>query len=256
MSQIAPVFLTINSITNVSQITDSAGTTDAVQARLFDRASEIQYRGIGESSGTRTITWTPAAATTIGRIIVQNCNWKTFAIKHSGTTDFSSAISETDSTATHFYYSFNEVNVTSVNISITATHTSSVAITCGELYVGRLLMAVPSTCGSILVPRPMGGRTIIDLSDGTHRVAHVRETVDWDLTLQGVSAGDRTTLMTVWEYSKRYGVWWVPYPTSGEAWLGDGGHYVVLNQPTWQQHTGDIRGAGYDIGLQLGAMGG
>jgi hypothetical protein len=202
MTEYRPKFLYRNKINDVSQISDSAGNADNIKRKLFDRNQGTQYVTVGETSGTSTITWTPVSAQTIGAILIQNCNWKTFTITYNSGTAFSFPIQVSGSSYKNFYFEFDEVSATSIVISITQTHTSGEVRKAGQIIFTSEIFEMASTYEDIIQPIPGGKSIIQEVSDGTYFKVFVRDNVNYDAVLNAVPYAERANFRTVYDLNK------------------------------------------------------
>lgn len=257
MAVFNPKFLYRNSITAASQLSDSAGTSTANLTKLFDRNDELQYASIGATSGTRTITWTPSAATAITRIYLQNINWATFTVKYDTSSDFSSAISLSGNTKTNLYFEFNSVSVTNVVFSVTATITSGEAIKAGQIYVGRELFEMAAATAGTQRISPLPAQKIVQLSDGTTYKIFVRKSRNFDINLVGVTTTERDNYSVLYDLNRREPFVFIPEPaTSSDAWNGIATHVNWINGFDFENYSGDISINGYNGVIQLATASG
>ena len=145
-----PKFLVKNMIDAVAHLGDSAGTSDQFKRFLFDRNTDFQWESIGETSGTRTITWTPGSSQTVTRIFLQNINWKDFTIKYNTSNDFTPTINVTGNSDANVYIEVDSQAVNDIVFSITDTFTASVTAKCGQIYVGTEIFEINTASGGKL----------------------------------------------------------------------------------------------------------
>jgi len=258
MTLLNPKFLTKNEINAVSKITDSAGNSDDMKRRLFDRNSEIQYQTVGQISGTRTITFTPNSATSINRIFIQNCNWKTFTIKYNTSSDFSVSITVTNGTATNYYFEFNSVSVDNVVFSITDTHISADVAKVGQIYTGTELFTIAEEEGGLFKVVPSAQQVLIQLSDGSYSKCYIRTIINYELTLSAVSTANISNYRNLFLRNRTEAFAFIPRPTTiadtGDGfteWDGIGNHYHWANAPDYYNYTDYIIDNGYDVNIEL-----
>ena len=257
MTTFDPKFLTKNYITDVTQISDSAGTEARYRQKLINRNSEDQYVSVGASSGTRTITWTPTSAKTINRIFLQSHNFDTFTIKYNTSSDFSTAISLSGNTNTNHYFEFNSVSVTSVTISVSVTMTVGAKLNLGEFYCGLELFEMDSPVGQPLRVSAKAQQQILTLSDGSNYKNYVRQLRDFMIRLNCVTEAERLNYVSLYERNRRETFVFIPNPaTSSDTWDGLGGHYIWGSEPDYDNYTDNLAVNGRDINIQLMQAGG
>jgi len=256
MTIFQPKFLTKNYIDAVSEISDSAGNSDQIKRALFDRNEDYQWEG--ESSGTRTITWTPGVSTTIDRICLQNTNFEDFTIKYNGGSDFSPAISITGNSDKNIYFEFSSQAINTVEISNTETFPNGETAKLGQLYIGEEIFEIDSGVGGrINDARPVTKQSIIPLSDGTFHKIYIRRITNWILSLTDLTEAERDNFKDLFERNRREPFFYIPYPrTQSDVWDGLGQHYNWANGHDYLNFTNGLRAAGYDCNVQLVQAGG
>jgi hypothetical protein len=218
-----------NIISDVSEIYDSASTTNENKFKIIDRNTDISYGSIGATTGTRTITFTFSSNKTIDRLIFQGVNWKNFTIKYNGSTDFTSAISGTNNTATELYYRVTKVtNVASVTISVTATMTTGDVVRCSEATLTESLYcptSTPASNGEGLKYIPVVSQRINELSDGTFDKTFIKSSFGYSIGMSLLSATDQLNYKSVFDYNRRNSIFFIPEPndTPG-SWNGISSH--------------------------------
>ena len=258
MTIYAPIFGERNKINNVDHISDSAGTDDTTQRKMFDRNKEIQYSTIGETAGTSTITWTPATSQNVSLIAIQNCNWSDFTIKYDTSNDFSTPIAVVSGTYTNYLFVVDQQSCANVVITITGTITAGETRNAGQIYISDTLYTIPDDmAGNVNLPRPVQKSSIIPLADGTVNNVYVREILNWDMVLRLVTAAERANFISIFEYHRRNPFFFIPRPaTPSDEWLGEGGHYIWANAPDYYRYSADWGGDGYDINIKMLQAGG
>ena len=255
MSQFNPKFLYKNKILSASQISDSAGTSDSNKIKLFDRNYETQYYGIGETSGTRTITI--IVTSEITNIFLQNINWKNFTIKYDTSSTFSTPIAVTNNTESDLFFEFDSVTPTSnIAISVTQTMSSGDVLKCGQIYIGKQIFEMDNPGGSYRI-EPVTKQKILELSDGSYFKNYIRSIKNFNLQIKCVSDDERLNYKAVFDVNRRDTFVFIPRPaTSPDVWDGVGGHYHWGNAPDFDNYTDDLFANGYDVNMQLIQAGG
>jgi hypothetical protein len=258
MTEYNPKFLTKNKIDDVDTISDSAGTSDQNKRYLYDRKQRFQWQSIGETAGTRTITWTPVGSKTVDRIFLQNINWKDFTIKYNTSNDFSPAIAVTGNSDENIYIEVSSQSVTNIVFSITDTISASETAKAGQIYVGEELFEIDSSSGGKLnLARAGVQQSIIPLSDGTTNKVYVHDYIDWSLGLVVVSEANRSNYEDLYSRNRREPFAFIPYPkTQSDVWDGIGNHYNWVNPPDYYNYTDMIKDNGFNINIELRQAGG
>ena len=259
MTTYTPIFGKKNHISDVDHITDSAGTTDSVRRKLFDRNKEYQWSSVGEVSGTSTLTYTPGVSKNARLIGLQNHNLKAFTIKYNTSSDFSPAISVSgNTTETSHFWLVTEQAFNTLDISITDTIAAGETRKIGQLYVSEELYTIPdSMAGNLNLPAPLQKNSIIELSDGTVNNVYVRSILNWNLAMLNVSAAERLNIKDIFDYHRRSPFFFIPRPaTPSDSWDGIGEHMIWANAPDFERFTEDHAVSGYDVNIQLLQAGG
>ena len=268
-------FCTKNSITSSTELTVSSGTNTRL---LFDRRTDVQFSTSGETSGTRTIRWIPAATTTIDTIVIQNCNWDAFTVTYNGGLDFSLPILCVGNTDKDLYITFDNVEIDTTNgvlLSITNTMTAGVEVKCGELYIGLELFEAGAA--SDYTPKSKEFAFSHQLSDGTNFKVFIREIINFDYVEHVVESAQWINYYDLKQRNKRETFFFVAKPVlpvnlSGVAlpanldvsfvvgdystWNGLAGHYDFAVDFDIYQYEGNLQTNGYIVkGMMLQAGG-
>lgn len=248
-----PKFFNKNFITSYSQISDSAGTSNANKQKLYDRNNGTYWYSLGETAGTSTITWTPGSATTVTRIIIQNCNWKSFTAKYNTNLDFSPAISVSNSSSTDYYIEVASQSINDIVFSITDTHSVGDTRKTGQIIITTELMEFASTYGWLVTRGGEGAPILEQLSDKTYYKTFIRDIVNFNISLEGMSATERDNFKIIYKLNKKEPVFFIDAPKiySAGQWDGVGGHYQWGN--TWNIHNWlkDLEANGYTGTIEL-----
>lgn len=257
MSLFSPKFLTKNKITSATLLSDSASTSVGNRTKLIDRNDAYQYLSVGATTGTRTITWTPSAATSINRIFIQGINFDTFTIKYNTSSTFSTPITFTGNTRTNLYFEFNAVSVTNVVISVSATMTASDVIRITEFYCGTELYEMIGIGGTTQII-PAQKASVLTLADGTTYKSVDRLNIRAvDFSLLGVSEADKASFKAVFDYNATAPFVFIPFPaTSSDNWDGKADHYNWVSGFDFENYTENVDLNGYDGNFSIVQAGG
>jgi hypothetical protein len=258
MTEYNPKFLQKNFINNVDTIVDSAATSDQNKRFLYDRKPRFQWESIGETSGTRTITWTPSSSKTVTRIWLQNINWKDFTIKYNTTNNFTPAIAVTGNSDENIYIQVDSQAVNNIVFSITDTITASVTAKAGQIYVGAELFEIDSVSGGRLNEAVADVRqTMIPLSDGRFNKVFINDIVNWQLGLVKITAANRQNYIDLYDRNRREPFAYIPYPkTQSDVWDGIANHYDWANAPDYYNYFERIKDNDFEINIILQQNGG
>jgi len=244
-----PKFLSKNLITSTSMITVSSGSSTKI--RLIDRNTDIQWSTVGETTGTRTITITFAAATTITRIFLQGINWKGFEIN-----DGANALAlETENAETDLYYEVNAVNITTLAFVVTETMTTGENIKCGELYAGTELFEMAAATSGVLRVSPEVAQQVFNLSDGTTYKIYVKKLFGFNIQLENITSTERTNYLNLYNRNRRETFVFIPYPKTAN-WDGVAVHCNWVNVFNIDNYDNDIIDNNYNGSIELKQAGG
>jgi hypothetical protein len=245
-------------IDNVDSIVDSAGSDDANKRKLYDRNEEQQWYSVGETAGTRTITWTPASPKTVDRILLQNINWKDFTIKYNTSNNFTPTIAVTGNSDTNIYLEVASQAVTNIVFSITDTITASEEAKAGQIILGEEYFEIGANEGGNLnLAQPDVKQSIIPLSDGTFNKIYVRKIINWALELICVPSANRQNYIDLYEKNRQEPFVFIPYPkTQSDVWDGIGNHYHWTNPADFYNYTESIIDNGFNVNIEMSQAGG
>lgn len=254
MSVFEPKFLYKNYVDDVSQITDSADTADNNKFKLFDRNDELEYVGFGETTGSRTITWTPDSAKTVSRIILQKINWKSFTIQYNVGQNFSPAISVSDNSDENIYIEFTAQEVNFIVITVSSTIVSGDPISIAELIITDEIMEFSTTQNAIEAPKieAVSSQSAVQKSDGTYQKTYVRTVRQVQMSGHVTTDAERQKLFNVFEENKRNYVYFVPKPrTQSDVWDGVAIPCHWISGRSFEDFFGDLEINGYVGSIQL-----
>lgn len=213
-------------ISDISEIADSASTTDENKFKLIDRNDDIVYGSIGASTGTRTITFTFSSAKTVDRIILKNINWKNFTIQYNSSTNFTPTQSYTNNTLTDMYIQVTKLTtITSIVISVTETMTAgdviraSQIIFCESLYQPATTFASQGNAEDGLVYLPFVSQKTNMLSDGSFDKTFIKSGFGFQLKIALLSTANQASFKSVFDWNKRNSLIFIPEPDSS-TWNG------------------------------------
>lgn len=279
MAEFRPKFLSKNLINDITTIGDqdviidysdeilvdyssipivgySFENSSSQRKKLFDRNENNIFYST-ETSGTTLINWTPSSSQTISRIIIQNCNWKTFTIKYNSTSDFSTPISISNSTHENFYFEFNPVSVDSIDIAITDTHTASDNRSVGQIIFATELMEWDETYTDDINIKADGKAIMQKLSDGVYFKTWVRDAVMFDIKLEAVPLTEKENFRTIYETNRKDTVVFVPNPrTQTDQFDGISPHVNWGNNWDFDNYHRGLEANGFDAKIKLYQAGG
>lgn len=210
-------FLGQNKINTTSMIaveSDTAGSES-----LFDRNLNFGYISLGFlGTATTTISISFTAATVISHVIIQNHNLISFSVFYDGTTT-NALFATTTNSATSSYISFASVTVSSIQLRMVSSNTTTAEKFVGELIVAerKLVMERNPTINSyepitvrkqVVHQMPDGGTTVFNIQN------KFRGTLSWDY----VSEDFRDALMAIYRTGEVFNFLTGPTTT---AWNGE-----------------------------------
>lgn len=205
-------FFTKNKITATSQLTLSSGSDQA--SRLFDRRDDLKWSTVGETSGTRTITWIPDNAVDVSAITIKGCNWYNFTITYNGGNNFSRELTFSGNQESNLYVDFDSVeinNTQGIVFSITETFGPSGSnVEATEIVITELLFT--AGIASQYFPDPKEKSVIQELSDGTSFKVYIRQIVDYDFEDHAVNVDDRENYVDLKDRNRRESIYFVALP--------------------------------------------
>jgi len=244
-------FLYKNLIDDEAEFALSSGNNAANRTKLIDGKEDNLCYAIGEG-GAMTLTWTPGAATTVSRIILQGINWKTFTVKYNTNVNFSDAISEAANAYTDRLYEVTSQAVNDIVFTITAPITAGQEIRTGQIIVSTEIYEVASTVAcNILSASNSDQIEMFRMSDGTFQKVFDREITNYDISYLAVSQAEKANFMTVFDTNKYDRVIFIPRPRDGsDQWDGKCNHYNIANMQR-DMFTRNVEYNGYDVHIQL-----
>lgn len=224
--------------------------------KLYDRNENNIFYST-ETSGTTLISWNPSTATDISRIVIQNCNWSDFTIQYNNGSDFSTPISITSSTHENFYFEFNEVSVTNVDIVITGTQTAGENREVGQIIFSTELMEWAETYSNDINIKADGKNIMQKLSDGTYFKTWIRDALQFDIKLEAVPVSEKENFRTIYETNRKNTIVFVPNPrTQTDEFDGISPHVNWGNNWDFANYHRGLEANGYDAKIKLYQAGG
>lgn len=252
-----PQFYYANYFIDLAHMATSSNNTDALKTRLLDKRPKMQFTTNGETGSSATFTWTPSSAQTIGRLIIQNSNWSSFTATYNGGTNFSTPISVSGSSPGHFYFEFDEVSVTSITITVSATSPAGEEKKVGQIIYTKNLYSFPDAASAIVInPEPQ--QRVNKLSSGRS----VKYVIDSDIynfeaSMRFVSPSQLTSLTTLLDENDINHVFFITRPdTSAGSWDGVGDHVFIENGRDIRNFSGNFFNAGHDVSFIMKPSGG
>jgi len=249
-------FLKKNKLTAVSQITTNAsGDNDLNKLKMLDKKTALQWGSIGQTSANWTITVSITNA--IDRIVLQNHNWASFTIKYDTSSNFSTAISVSGSTATNHYFRFNSVTPSAtVDIVVTALQGSDTIARLGQIVLTETFFNMDSNTSGVSRTVPVVRQTITSLSDGSYAKDFINTLFGFDIALEVVALTERNNYKEVYDYNRLNPLFFIKKPDDGETWDGIAGHVHWANAAEIWNETDNLEANGYDVIIQLLPAGG
>lgn len=220
-------FLRSNFLNTTTQIVASEGGTSSV-ANLFNRFTTKKF-GSGDASDltTTTIVLTFTAAINLDRLILQNINFKSFKIFHSGATASTFTLTNAATTVsnwvtnsdTNLYLEFATVSVSKINIECSTTVVANAEKQLGESWITNVFAVMdrnPSAGQYKAKKKPK--QFPIEMSDGGVDLYQIQTNYHTDIDLKFVSASQQAQFLSIHELSDH--IVFTPEPT-GTAWSGD-----------------------------------
>ena len=250
-------FLNINSLNTTTQVTPSLGGTSTV-SRLFDRDEDKQF-GSGDTSDatTTTIQIDFVSTQTIDKIILQNINFKSFKMYHSGVTASTFTLSNNITTTsdwstnslTNMYLIINSATAfTQLNIDISTTAVAASEKKMGQLWITSLNTELTDNPSAKQYKAKIKRKEFpVEMSNGGTDIYWVDENFQVNINLKYVSTTVQTALKSI--YSGNDHSVFVPEPT-GTSWVG------TIYAVNWvgdfgQQWTKDFKNTGQNQIMKL-----
>ena len=239
------------------RVTDNVSISSTTNLkRLYDRNENRKWYS-SETSGETILNLVAASAIATTRIIIQNCNWKTFTITYNDETAFSTPIAVTGSTHKNYYFEFTSVSISELSIIITDTHTASDNREVGQIYLGTELMEWASTYTDDIKIGGDGKIIMNKLSDGTYFKSYIRDALQFNVKLQAVPVAEKTNFRTIYETNRINTIVFVPNPrTQTDEFDGIAPHVNWGNNWDIVDYHRGLEANGYDGAIKLYQAGG
>jgi len=214
--------LELNYFNTTTQATVDSNT--ALADRLIHRDFTFQYLsdGFNDDTTTTSITISFDVTTAIDRIALIQHNLKSFDMYYNGATANTFAFTSTSDTTvsqystnseTSQFWSFTQVNVTSVTFDLKTTQVANSEKAIGYMYIGALNLAFPR------VPNSSGYKPMINetqivhrLSDGGTRIQKIEEKYKVDIKFKNITESFRDDLRDLWRRQDAF--FFVPFGTT------------------------------------------